>query len=61
MFENHEHAVTLHYMHYNFGCIHKSLRITPAMAAGNSDHVWSLEEIANFALPSKKAAGKAAF
>lgn len=44
--ENHAHAVALHFMHYNFGRIHKSLRITPAMAAGVSDHVWSLEEIA---------------
>lgn len=44
--ENHAHAVALHFMYYNFGRIHKSLRITPAMAAGASDHVWSLEEIA---------------
>lgn len=47
--ENHGHAVALHFMHYNFGRIHKSLRITPAMAAGVSDHVWSLEEIAALA------------
>ena len=32
-------------MHYNFGRIHKSLRITPAMAAGVTDHVWSIAEI----------------
>lgn len=44
--ENHAHAVALHFMHYNFGRIHKSLRVTPAMQAGVSDHVWSLEEIA---------------
>lgn len=44
--ENHSHAVALHFMFYNFGRIHQSLRITPAMAAGVSDHVWSLEEIA---------------
>lgn len=43
--ENHEHAVALHYMHYNFGRIQKALRVTPAMQAGVSDHVWSLEEI----------------
>ncbi len=42
---NHEIAVSLHMMHYNFARIHKTLRITPAMAAGVSDHVWSLEEI----------------
>jgi hypothetical protein len=37
--------VALHYMHYNFGRIHKTLRVTPAMEAGKADHVWSLEEI----------------
>ena len=44
--ENHAHAVALHTLHYNFGRIHKTLRVTPAMAAGVSDHVWTLEEIA---------------
>jgi IS1 family transposase len=44
--ENHMHAIALHFMYYNFGRIHKTLRVTPAMAAGISDHVWSLEEIA---------------
>lgn len=43
--ENHAHAVALHFMYYNFGRIHKSLRVTPAMEAGIADHVWSLEEI----------------
>jgi IS1 family transposase len=43
--ENLEHAVALHYMHYNFCRIHQSLRVTPAMEAGISDHVWSLEEL----------------
>lgn len=47
--ENHWHAVSLHFMYYNFGRIHKSLRVTPAMAAGVSDHVWSLEQIAQLA------------
>ena len=47
--ENLEHAVSLHFMHYNFARIHKTLRITPAMAAGTSDHVWSLDEIAGLA------------
>ena len=47
--ENLEHAVSLHFMHYNFARIHKTLRVTPAMAAGISDHVWSLEEIAALA------------
>jgi IS1 family transposase len=43
--ENHAHAVALHFMHYNFARIHKTLRVTPAMQAGVADHVWSLEEI----------------
>jgi IS1 family transposase len=43
--ENHIAAVALHFIHYNFARIHKTLRITPAMAAGLSDHVWSLEEL----------------
>lgn len=44
--DNHMHAVALHFMHYNFGRIHKAMRVTPAMQAGIADHVWSLEEIA---------------
>jgi IS1 family transposase len=43
--ENHAHAVALYFVHYNFARIHGSLRVTPAMAAGIADHVWSLEEI----------------
>lgn len=44
--KNHAAAVALHFIHCNFARIHKTLRITPAMAAGISDHVWSYEEIA---------------
>jgi IS1 family transposase len=44
--ENLAHAVALHFMFYNYGRIHQTLRVTPAMEAGLSDHVWSLEEIA---------------
>ena len=47
--ENHAAAVAIHFMHYNFARIHKTLRIAPAMAAGVSDHLWSLEEIADLA------------
>ena len=43
--ENHMYAVAIHYMHYTFGHVHKTLRVTPAMEARVSDHVWSLEEI----------------
>lgn len=48
-FENHKAMIALHYMHYNFARIHKTLRVTPAMEAGKSGHVWSLEEIAGLA------------
>lgn len=44
--DNHRHAVALFYIYYNFGRVHQTLRVTPAMAAGVSDHVWSMEEIA---------------
>jgi hypothetical protein len=37
--------VAIHAVYYNFARIHKTLRIAPAMAAGLSDHVWTLEEI----------------
>ena len=47
--ENHAAMVAIHAVHYNFARIHKTLRITPAMAAGLSDHVWTLEEIAMMA------------
>ena len=43
--ENHALSVALHYMRYNFCRIHKTLRITPAVAAGVSDHVWEIGEI----------------
>lgn len=43
--ENHSAAVSIHMMHYNYARIHKSLRVTPAMAANVADHAWSLEEI----------------
>jgi IS1 family transposase len=43
--ENHVAAIAIHYMHYNFCRIHQTLRITPAMAAGITDHVWSLGKI----------------
>lgn len=43
--QNHAAMVAIHAVYYNFARIHKTLRITPAMACGLSDHVWSLEEI----------------
>jgi len=43
--ENHACAIALYFMWYNFGRIHQTLRCTPAMRAGMSDHVWSIEEV----------------
>ena len=43
--DNHCAAVALHFMHYNFCRIHQTLRVSPAKAAGISEHVWSLEEV----------------
>lgn len=45
--ENLNHAVSLHFMYYNFAKVHQTLRVTPAMEAGLSDRVWDLEEIIN--------------
>lgn len=43
--ENLQAAVALHFCHYNFVRLHKTLRTTPAMAAGVSDRLWTLEEL----------------
>ncbi|MGD0815962.1 MAG: IS1 family transposase [Verrucomicrobiota bacterium] len=43
--ENHEHAVALYFMYYNFSRIHQSLRVTPAMEAGVADHVWDIKRL----------------
>jgi hypothetical protein len=42
---NHVAAVALHYMHYNYVRIHKTLRVTAAMAAGRPITFWDVEEI----------------
>jgi IS1 family transposase len=43
--ENHKHAMTLHFMYYNFVRIHKTLRTTPAMAAGVTKRLWEIGDI----------------
>jgi IS1 family transposase len=43
--ENHAYHVALYYMHYNFCRVHQSLRVTPAIEAGVTDHVWTIEEM----------------
>jgi len=44
-FENHRAAVACWFTFYNFCRVHKSLRVTPAMAAGIADHIWSVREL----------------
>jgi IS1 family transposase len=43
--DNHIHALALYFAFYNFCRIHKTLRVTPAMAAGITDHLWTLDDI----------------
>jgi hypothetical protein len=43
--ENHVATLAIFYMHYNFVRIHRTLRVTPAMAAAVSDHLWDVEAI----------------
>src|SRR5690349_1143242 len=45
-YANHLYALALFFMHYNFVRIHKALRMSPAMAAGLVDTLWSMEDIA---------------
>lgn len=56
--DNHIHALALYFMFYNFTRIHKSLKVTPAMAAKITDRLWSMEDIVNaidaLAEPPKK-------
>jgi hypothetical protein len=48
--ENLVAALALHFGHYNLCRVHRTLRMTPAMAAGLTDHIWSLEELTKEAL-----------
>ena len=57
-FENHAHQVALYFMHYNYCRVHSSLRVTPAMEAGLTDHVWTLAELCGL-LPEKKPNARA--
>jgi len=52
--ENHGHAVALYFAYYNFVRVHQTLRVTPAMEAGLSDHVWSVDELVSL-LPEPEA------
>lgn len=52
--ENHCYAIALHFVHYNFARIHKTLRVTPAMEAGLTDDVMSIADIVKLAYPDSK-------
>lgn len=58
--ENHEAAIALHFMHYNFCRVHKTLRVTPAMEAGLAGHVWTIEELVGI-LPAPVAKKRGAY
>lgn len=57
--ENHVHALSIYFMHYNFVRIHQTLRVTPAMAAGVTDKLWELTDIVRI-VDEWEAAQKAA-
>ena len=52
-FENHAHQVAVYFFHCNFCRVHSTLRVTPAMEAGLTDHIWTLEELCGL-LPERK-------
>lgn len=56
--ETYAHAVALHTMYYNFVRIHKTLRITPAMAAGITDRLWEIDDIAKLVEAAEAKRGK---
>ena len=43
--DNHIHALSLYFVWYNFSRTHKAHKLSPAMAAGVTDHLWSMEDI----------------
>lgn len=43
--ENHVAAISLYVAHYNFCRVHETLRVTPAMALGVADHIWTIGEL----------------
>lgn len=57
--ENHAHAIALHFMYYNFCRIHRTLRVTPAMAAGVTDRLWEVADIVQMVIDREDAEEKA--
>ncbi len=56
--ENHIHALSIYFMHYNFVRIHQTLRCTPAMEAKVTDNLWSLEDMVALVEMGSLSAGK---
>lgn len=54
--DNHIASIAIHYMHYNFCRVHQTLRVTPAMEAGVSDHIWTIGELVSLLDRSAKIA-----
>ena len=44
-YENFEAAMALHFAYYNFSRVHRSLKVTPCMEAGITDHIWTIAEL----------------
>lgn len=57
-FQNHVHALALYFAFYNFVRIHKTLKVTPAMAAGITDTLWTMEDIAERIEANRPGPGK---
>jgi hypothetical protein len=53
--ENHAHMVALYALWYNFVRVHKTLRMSPAMAAGIETRLWSMEDVARLCEPQARA------
>jgi hypothetical protein len=49
--DNHCHAVAIYFAYYNWCRVHQTLRVTPAMEAGLTDHVWSVGELLQLIAP----------
>jgi hypothetical protein len=57
-FDNHCHALAIYFVWYNFVKVHKSIRMAPAMAAGITDKLWSVEDIVGLVDAAEPASSK---
>ena len=56
--DNHSNAIALHFAYYNFVRVHKTLRVTPAMAAGVTDRLWEMADLVQLVEGAEAPAGK---